>query len=125
MNSDEINFCDQCHNLTFIHLDEEKNELYHACKNCSTTKKFVSNDNCIYSEFFQEYDKSTFLNTNKYITHDITLPHIKGNNNLRCPNEECITRKGNIKGNFKYIKYDEDNMKYIYICENCGQKWNN
>ena len=24
-----------------------------------------------------------------------------------------------------YIKYDKDNLKYIYSCNYCGQKWTN
>ena len=125
MNSEEIHFCDDCHNLTFLHLDTENNQLYHTCKICSTSKLFEGKDNCIYSNTYNKYNKKLYLNDNKYITHDKTLPSIVGNSNLRCPNEECITIKENIKGTFKYIKYDTDNMKYIYICENCGQKWNN
>tara|TARA_Y100000287_G_C14168810_1_gene328663 strand:- start:309 stop:686 length:378 start_codon:yes stop_codon:yes gene_type:complete len=125
MNNEEINFCDNCYNLTFFHLDTEDNKLYHVCKVCSTTKEFIGGNNCIFSNTFQDYDKSVFINTNKYVTHDKTLPSINGNFNLKCPNEECITKKENIKGSFKYIKYDIENMKYIYICENCGQKWNN
>ena len=125
MNSEEIHFCDNCHNLTFLHLDPEDKQLYHSCKVCSTTQPFKGKDNCIYSNNFGGYDKSLYINSNKYITHDKTLPSIMGDLNFKCPNEECITIKENIKGSFKYIKYDTDNMKYIYICENCGQKWNN
>ena len=27
--------------------------------------------------------------------------------------------------NIKYIKYDYDNIKYLYICQSCNQKWTN
>ena len=73
MNSEEINFCDNCYNLTFLHLDTDNKKLYHACKNCATTKEFSGNENCIYSNTFQDYDKSMYINTNKYIIHDISL----------------------------------------------------
>ena len=29
------------------------------------------------------------------------------------------------KSDIIYIKYDKDNMKYIYSCNYCGQKWSN
>ena len=50
---------------------------------------------------------------------------IKDNPNLKCPNSECDCNKKNTESSFKYIQYNADDMKYIYICNVCGQKWNN
>ena len=51
---------------------------------------------------------------------------INNNKNIKCPNPECksITEK-DIQSNITYIKYNENDMKYIYICKYCGQKWKN
>ena len=70
-------------------------------------------------------DISEVHNTNKYITHDITLPKIEGNPNIKCVNDECISVKEGKESSITYIKYDLENMKYIYICNHCGQKWKN
>ena len=50
--------------------------------------------------------KRTHL-VNKFTPHDATLPRALG---IKCPNTGCPAKKADIR----YIKYDEDNMKYIY-----------
>ena len=66
-------------------------------------------------------DKGEYINSNPYISHDVTLPTITNNSNSKCQNDLCESEDINIK----YIKYDEVNMKYIYICNHCGCKWKN
>ena len=118
-----VHFCKQCNNITF--LQTEDNKLVHACKNCGETEEFAGERGCIYSLSFGKFDVSQIINQNKYITHDKTLPVIKGNANIKCCNEECSTNTSSVETSLKYIKYDEIDMKYVYICEICGQKWNN
>jgi len=118
MSLTDIHFCEECHNLTFLHTTEDK-KLIHFCKSCERTDDYKG-DGCIYSQGFNSIDKSEIINSNKYINHDITLPIIKGNPNIKCPNKEC--KDGGI---IKYIKHDRENMKYTYICNTCGQKWCN
>ena len=83
-------------------------------------KQMVTN---IYSNDFN-LDFSETINNNKYINFDNTLPVIENNQNIKCPNEDCECNK-DAESKITYIKYDEDNMKYIYICKMCGQKWKN
>ena len=124
MEAESIHFCKECHNMTYIHLNEE-DELIHVCKICSTTEDFVGTTRCIHSTEYEDFDVSSIINSNKYITHDITLPVIKNNPNLKCPNPDCECNQKNTESSFKYIQYNADDMKYIYICNGCGQKWNN
>jgi len=119
----EIHFCGECYNLTYLATNEDQ-ELVHYCKICEKVEKFSGN-NCIYSIGFTNLDVSQVINSNKYITHDKTIPSIKNNINLVCPKESCQTNTEGIEKSFKYIKYDEKDMKYIYICNTCGQKWTN
>ena len=74
---------------------------------------------------FKKYDNSEYINSNPYITHDITLPKIKKNQNINCTNQECSSITENKECDITYIKYDMENMKYIYICNHCGKKWKN
>lgn len=120
----EVHFCEECFNLTDLHTDEE-HQLIHVCKSCDKVEKFKGDNNCIYSVDFNGLDASLVINSNKYITHDVTLPTIKNNTNLHCPNVECETNIAEKEKSFKYVKYDYLNMKYIYICDTCGQKWTN
>ena len=118
-----IHFCSECSNMAYIHIDENK-EIFYLCKTCSNTDKFENENNCIYEYNFQGFDKSELINANKYITHDITLPKIE-NINIKCTNKECESISENKQSSITYLKYDPDNMKYIYICNFCGQKWKN
>ena len=74
----EVHFCGECNNMTYIHLDEDKN-LIHACKSCGKFEKLEDDKKCIYYTTFTKFDTSNVINTNKYIIHDVTLPKIEGN----------------------------------------------
>ena len=119
-----VKFCDKCNNLMFIHIDEDEKLIY-SCKICKNIAPYTE-DNCIHTSTFSKFDISETINQNEYITHDNTLPSIVGNINLKCPNTDCEYNKSkDTHGSYKYIKYDETNVKYMYICEKCGQKWKN
>ena len=124
MEDSETHFCKQCQNMTFLYTDEIKN-LIHHCKSCLYSEPYSKKDNCIYSIQFKKYDNSEYINNNPYVTHDITLPKIKNNPNIKCVNPECISITESKECDITYIKYDMENMKYIYICNHCGQKWKN
>ena len=124
MEDSETHFCKQCQNMTFLYTDESKN-LIHHCKACLYSEPYLKKNNCIYSIQFKKYDNSDYINSNPYITHDITLPKIKNNPNIKCVNPECSSIKEDKECDITYIKYDMENMKYIYICNHCGQKWKN
>ena len=124
MEDSDIHFCSECHNMTFIYLNEEQ-DLIHYCEACSKSEPFTSENACIHTTSINKYDNSESINYNKYITHDITLPKIEGNSNIQCTNEECESIKEDKSSSVTYIKYDSENMKYIYICNYCGQKWKN
>ena len=124
MENSDIHFCLECHNMTFIYLNEEQ-DLIHYCEACSKSEPFTRENACIHTTSVNKYDNSESINYNKYITHDITLPKIEGNSNIKCTNEECESIKEDKNSSVTYIKYDSDNMKYIYICNYCGQKWKN
>ena len=124
MDDSETHFCKQCQNMTFLYTDESKN-LIHHCKACMYSEPYLKKDNCIYSIQFKKYDNSEYINSNPYVTHDITLPKIKNNPNIKCVNPECISITESKECDITYIKYDMENMKYIYICNHCGQKWKN
>jgi len=122
MSCTNIHFCGDCNNLTFIHINEDK-KLIHFCKICNQTEDYIE-DGCVFSQDFNSLDKSEIINSNKYINHDITLPCIKNNPNMKCSNRDC---ESHVQGEtlIKYVKHDYENMKYTYICNSCGQKWSN
>ena len=87
--------------------------------------KIIHGQKCIYSNEFK-IDQSETINSNKYLTFDNTLPYIENNKNLNVLMIECVSNtKDELSSNISYVKYDETNMKYLYICRYCGVKWKN
>ena len=126
--TNEVHFCPLCNNMTFLflkELEDGEKQLIHRCESCHHNEPLDGTDHCIYLLDFKKYDRSELINQNKYITHDVCLPVIKGNENLHCTNSECISIKENKPSSVKYIKYDYEDMKYMYICDYCGTKWKN
>ena len=127
--TNEVHFCSKCNNLSYLHVHQEEAEeattLVYYCKACSNREPVSKESRCVYTLNFEGYDKSELLNANKYISHDITLPTIHGNPNITCTNAECPSVKDHKESSVKYIKYDAENMRYLYICNHCGQKWRN
>tara|TARA_B100000780_G_C21111243_1_gene449073 strand:+ start:505 stop:870 length:366 start_codon:yes stop_codon:yes gene_type:complete len=118
----EISFCDKCDNMNYIYLNPDTSELYNVCKSCGNSELKENESKQIYSSNTDGKSSiSEIINLNPYISHDITLPVIKNNSNIKCNNETCADKETCIK----YIKYDNDNMKFIYICNHCGTKWLN
>ena len=123
MNSHEINFCNMCNNLTNLVIEDKK--LKYSCKCCKTITDVSDIDGgvCVYTALSDKVDKSILLLNNENIKNDITLPTIVNNKNITCPNEACESHE---KGSsIKYIKYDIEDIKYMYICNYCNFKWKN
>ena len=56
---------------------------------------------------------------------DPTLPRMY---NVKCPNDKCNSNTDEkFKGPLEviYIRYDNDKMKYLYMCTHCDTKWTN
>jgi len=117
----EVSFCKNCDNILYLYVDKDTKELFYACKACASTVKIDDKSQLIYSNSQTTLDKSDTINSNPYITHDKTLPSIKGNKNIKCNNPSCDAEETHIT----YIKYDSVYMRYMYICNHCGAKWKN
>lgn len=117
----EVNFCENCDNILYLYKESEGDDLYYCCKACSHKVKIDGKVNKVFTNTNDKIDTSESINSNPYITHDITIPNIQNNPNIQCQNKDCPGKEVSIK----YIKYDDINMKYIYICNHCGCKWKN
>ena len=106
-----MKFCTTCNNMFYVKVNENK-ELVYYCKFCNNshteTKEngsiLVIDDNTVDDDI--KYKQ--FLNKN--ILHDPTLPRV---NNIVCTNESC-TKNKNEDNEVIYVKYDFENMKYLY-----------
>jgi DNA-directed RNA polymerase subunit M/transcription elongation factor TFIIS len=101
----------------FTYVDANTKKLYNGCKVCGNKDYVETNSNDYIYKSNVNIDISEIINPE--IINDSTLPKIKNNPNIKCVNTECNSKT------ITYIKYNPDNMNYLYICDKCGQKWTN
>ena len=90
--------------------------------NTLTDETLTEEGFCILDTQFKKSEQKFNHIINKYTKLDPTLPRI---NNVRCPNASCQTNAiGETKpAEIIYIRYDDANLKYIYICSTCDTTW--
>ena len=116
-----MEFCDNCDNMLYIKNNED-NDLVKFCKHCSfskieNTSKCIKISETKYSEDDLLYNQ----NINNYLRYDPTLRRIR-DINITCPNTEKCNKSVD-EQQVLYIKYDNKNMKYLYVCDHCGNIW--
>jgi DNA-directed RNA polymerase subunit M/transcription elongation factor TFIIS len=57
---------------------------------------------------------------NEFTKQDPTLPHV---NTIKCPSGTCPSNAGGAERDVIYLKYDAENLKFLYICNNCDAQW--
>ena len=117
-----MHFCSVCNNMYYLRIDEKNpNKLDYYCRNCGHEDKLLAHDNmCISKTFIKKNDQSFNHIINEYTKLDPTLPRVT---TILCPNSECETNTKNIKREIIYIRYDDTNMKYVYLCSECSTIW--
>lgn len=104
--------------MLYVNTNNEENRLYWECLKCGYSKEDTKGG-LIMETRVQEFSNEGYKLINEFTADDPTLPHIK---TIQCPNETCPSRRGD--GNdVLYIKYDPVNLKYLYICAKCKQRW--
>ena len=121
-----MKFCNNCDNMFYISLqDDECNKIIYYCKNCGNSdNNLLETNKCILKEHISKNESKFEYCVNDYTKLDITLPRI---NYIKCPNEKCKSNEATFDSNLReilYIRYDDVNMKYLYLCSHCDFKWN-
>ncbi len=121
-----MKFCNNCDNMFYISLqDDECNKIIYYCKNCGNSdNNLLETNKCILKEHISKNESKFEYCVNDYTKLDITLPRI---NYIKCPNEKCKSNEVMFDSNLReilYIRYDDVNMKYLYLCSHCDFKWN-
>ena len=128
-----MHFCNNCGNMLYLKITKEGEEsLIHYCRKCGNIEENIINESsetiCV-SKTHIKKTQQTYKNIiNEYTKLDPTLPRIK---NINCPNNDCLSNKqDDSKGETKendiiYLRYDNENMKYIYLCTSCNHSWKN
>lgn len=129
-----MHFCSVCNNMYYISITPE-NELQYYCRHCGNIDNTVASENICVSKVNVKHSttpQSFSQVVNKYTKLDPTLPRI---HTMRCPNDECSSNQtvsggGGGAGSKKpkseiiYVRYDDTNLKYVYLCAKCDKVWN-
>ena len=117
-----MHFCTNCSNMYYIRINADNpNKLVYYCRNCGNENSNLATENLCVSKTQIKKDEQTFnYIINKYTKLDPTLPRIS---NVLCPNVDCKTNTNNDEREIIYIRYDDTNMKYVYLCSTCDTVW--
>ena len=125
-----MHFCSQCGNMYYLKLmSEDQDKLIYYCRNCGNEDKSLTNNlNNLYVSKSETATNMNYKNIiNKYTKLDPTLPRI---HNIDCPNPNCDCnnhegKKGEdkVEKEILYIRYDDTNMKFVYLCAVCDKVW--
>ena len=117
-----MHFCSQCQNMYYISINpDDSNKLVYYCRNCGNKDSDLSVDNVTVSKIQLKKSQQEFSHIiNKYTKLDPALPRVT---NILCPNADCQTNKADVPREIIYIRYDNQNMKYVYLCYTCETVW--
>ena len=111
-------------------MEDDPTQMIYYCRNCGNEDSNLMDtlDNMCVSKTYvtkQTADLSTLIN--KYTKLDPTLPRI---NNISCPNAACSSNLNadnpdKTENEIIYIRYDDSNIKFTYLCVNCDHVWRN
>jgi len=108
-------------------LTEDSNKLIYYCRNCGNTDDELNKDNiCISNTDISSKDTAYLQDINEYTKLDPTLPRTS---NIKCPNQSCKSNHPSddpsipSKNEVIYLRYDEINLNYVYICTQCDTIW--
>ena len=117
-----MRFCTECQNMLYISIDkEDTNKLTYYCRHCGVVDDIICQEgHCVLNTQLKQREQKFNHIINPYTKMDPTLPRIY---NIKCPNESCITNTEKKKTEIIYMRYDDSNMKYVYICVDCDAIW--
>ena len=129
-----MKFCIHCSNMLYIKIDEsDSNNIAYYCRNCGHVDTTVAEEGvCVMRTQLRKGGQKFNHIINRYTKLDPTLPRIY---NMKCPRLECKTNeqatsskeetseKGPKETEIIYMRYDDDKMKYLYICAECDHVW--
>jgi DNA-directed RNA polymerase subunit M/transcription elongation factor TFIIS len=122
-----MHFCTECDNMYYLKImDNDANSLIYYCRNCGHENTTLTAENVCVSDTQIKRSEDQYSHiVNEYTKYDPTLPRI---NTIDCPNSKCASNASGddrVEREVIYIRYDDTNMKYMYVCAICNTNWKN
>jgi len=119
-----MHFCTECDNMYYLKIMEnDANSLIYYCRNCGHENTTLTAENVCVSDTQIKRSEDQYVHiVNEYTKYDPTLPRI---NTITCPNSICPSNDetAKVEREVIYIRYDDTNMKYMYVCAICNTSW--
>lgn len=121
-----MKFCVNCHNMYYISINEkDQNKLSYYCRNCGHVDETLASENiCVLNSELKKGEQKYNHIINEYTKQDPTIPRLY---NMECPNASCKSNASSSSSKrnpeILYIRYDDNNMKYLYMCSDCDFVW--
>jgi DNA-directed RNA polymerase subunit M/transcription elongation factor TFIIS len=106
-------------------MEDDGNSLIYYCRNCGHENNTLTAENVCVSDTQIKRSEDQYVHiVNEYTKYDPTLPRI---NTIDCPNSKCASNQEGekVEREIIYIRYDDTNMKYMYVCAICNTNWKN
>ena len=115
-----IRFCTVCDNYLYLQVEGDTQTLQRICRNCGY--KDTEEQGGLVSEMHIEQRAAEgYTLINEFTLKDKRLPHL--HNTMRCINDKCPTSLPGKDSDIVYIKYDTENLRFIYMCYICQTTW--
>jgi len=116
-----MEFCDNCDNMLYIKVGEgEQDTLLYYCRRCGSESLVGEDKMCVSKTTFKRSDQKAVLAINEHTKLDPTLPRTT---TIKCPNESCPSNEEGKESEVIYIRYNEENLAYVYLCSSCDTVW--
>ena len=116
-----VRFCSICQNLMFVKMTD-LGALVASCNYCLSKEELSTGKSgaVVISETTYRSDAAKYSHlVNPLLHEDPTLPRVV---DVPCPNPYC-SKPGDEANNALFVKYDADNLKFLYSCTFCKHFW--
>ena len=117
-----MHFCTTCQNMYYIRIGDDADKLIYYCRQCGhEDTNLLFENTCVSSTKNNDNNQKYTHIINKYTKLDPILPRV---DKILCPYADCKTNTHDEKREIIYIRYDDVNIKYVYLCSTCDTVWN-
>jgi DNA-directed RNA polymerase subunit M/transcription elongation factor TFIIS len=119
-----IKFCSVCDMYYYTRISEtDGNRLSYYCRSCGNVEDTPIEGACVLDTRMRAREQTFRHIVNPYTKYDPTIP---SSYDIPCPEAGCASNHSDdtkVPREVKYIRYDNANMKYLYICMVCDATW--
>jgi DNA-directed RNA polymerase subunit M/transcription elongation factor TFIIS len=104
----------------FDESSEGYKRLFRICRTCGYREEDKKGGLVLETNLKEKTSEGYKILLHEFTKLDPTLPHV---DTIKCPNETCASNAGSAKKDVIYLKYDAENLKFLYICNVCDTQW--